>query len=153
MRFKRIARKKMTEPIFNTLLTLSPQWRSHLICFQTFEVLWIFTIASANYCIFTMVSANCPSTLWSLSIQLSLSLLPLHLFLSPSATLSLSPLGPLLRPINRRVGGDGGPLRETEHFGWFPEKGNDRPRQYPPLHLLQTLSALLTRLEANTQRT
>lgn len=63
------------------------------------------------------------------------------------------PQGPLLWSINRPVGGDRGPPRETEHFGWFPEKGNDRPRQYSALHLLRTPSALLTRLEANTRRT
>lgn len=79
--------------------------------------------------------------------------LPLHDSLSLSRSLSLCPSWPLLWPINRPVGGDGGPLREMEHFGWFPEKGNDRPRQYPVLHLLRTPSALLTRLEANTRRT
>lgn len=111
---------------------------------------WIFTMVSANY---TVVAVNsllsvCLAVTFSFSLILFLSL-PLPLRLS----CSLSPSGPLLWPINRPVGGDGGPLRETEHFAWFPEKGNDRPRQYPALHLLQTPSALLTRLEANTQRT
>lgn len=107
---------------------------------------------SKLYCSCCQLSAFL--SIW-LSLSLSLSFF-FYLRLSPCTSLSLSlfrPSGPLLLPINRPVGGDGGPLRETEHFGWFPEKGNDRPRQYPTLHLLQAPSALLTRLEANTQRT
>lgn len=39
----------------------------------------------------------------------------------------------------------------TKHFGRFPEKGNDRSRQYEALHLLRTLSAPLTRPEAEEE--
>lgn len=44
------------------------------------------------------------------------------------------------------------PLWPTKHFGCFPEKGNDRPRQYEALHLLQSLAAPLTRPEADKQQ-
>ena len=112
---------------------------------------------SKLYCSCCQLSAFCLSGchFFFLSHSFSISASPpAPLPLSLSLSLSLSrPSGPLPLPINRPVGGDGGPLRETEHFGWFPEKGNDRPRQYLTLHLLQAPSALLTRLEANTQRT
>lgn len=50
------------------------------------------------------------------------------------------------------AGSDRVPLWPIKHFGWFPEKGNDRHRQYEALHLLQTLSAPLTRPEADKQQ-
>lgn len=128
------------------------------ICSQAVKTLWIVAEVSANYRVFIMLSANytvvAVNSLLSVYLAVAFSF-SFVLFLSVSSphSRSLSPSGPLLWPINRPAGGDGGPLRETEHFSWFPEKGNDRPRQYPVLHLLRTPSVLLTRFEANTQRT
>lgn len=124
-----------------------------LICLSSVKLLRHHGVSKLLnfYCGVSKLSCSCS--------QLSASCLSrchlLFFSFSPSTSpfLPHSPSGPLLWPINRSVGGDGEPQRETEHFGWFPEKGNDRPRQYPALHLLRTPSALLTRLEANTQRT
>lgn len=115
---------------------------------------WILTMVSANYRTFTMVSANHTAVAVSSLLSVRLAVIISSLILSPSFPfcLSLTPPGPLFKPINRTVGGDGGALRETEHFSWFPEKGNDRPRQYWVLYLLRILSALLTRLEAEAQK-
>lgn len=70
-------------------------------------------MVSANY---TVVAVNSLLSV-CLAVTLSFSLiLFLSLPLSLSASLALSPSGLLLWSINRPVGGDGGPLRETEHF-------------------------------------
>lgn len=71
-------------------------------------------MVSADYTVVAVISL--------LSVYLAVTFsFSLILFLSPSLphNLSLSPppSGPLLWPINRPVGGDGGFLRETEHFG------------------------------------
>ena len=90
------------------------------LCFQAVETLNEYLLLCQQTTEFLLVSAvqYLQSTLLSVYLAVTFSFsgvifpfpsLPLHLSLAPS--------GPLLWPINRSVGGDGGPLRETEHFG------------------------------------